>query len=77
MGNPEAEAKPKEANKEENLDDMKKELEWDEHKIPIEELAARLRTSLDKGELTHVQSLIHTWEIPIEELVAKLRTSLG
>ena len=49
MGNPETETKPREG-KEENLDDMKKELEWDEHKIDINDLAARLRTSLEKGK---------------------------
>ena len=42
------EAKAK-VGKEDNLDDCKKELEWDEHQIGIDDLAARFRTSLEKG----------------------------
>ena len=51
MASAEAKAKPKAKDgKDEDLDDMKKELEWDEHKISLDELAARFNTNLDKGK---------------------------
>lgn len=33
----------------ENLEDLKKEVEMDEHKIPLEELVRRLKTDTSKG----------------------------
>lgn len=33
----------------ENLEDLKKEVEMDEHKIPLEELIRRFRTDTKKG----------------------------
>jgi len=39
----------KKAKKEEDLSDLKKEVETDEHKIPMDELVTRLQTNLDTG----------------------------
>uniref|UniRef100_A0A914CS75 Sodium/potassium-transporting ATPase subunit alpha n=1 Tax=Acrobeloides nanus TaxID=290746 RepID=A0A914CS75_9BILA len=39
----------KKAKKEEDLSDLKKEVETDEHKIPMDELVVRLQTNLDTG----------------------------
>ncbi|XP_054716444.1 sodium/potassium-transporting ATPase subunit alpha-like [Uloborus diversus] len=45
-------------NKETDLEELKKEIEMDEHKIPLDELCSRLETDLEKGLTTEAAERI-------------------